>query len=417
MIANLTDRFISSLERPSRTFEVLDTKYTGFCLIVRPSGRNSFCIRYRNAHGRKRTYTIGKHGKVTMTQARAIAKEKLGQIANGIDIQEVKEFEKVKDEIRRNQTLGRFFENKYEPYMLSDMKSGKERAAILKTHFIDPWKNKPLTDINEWLVLNWRKKKLKEGRKAGGVNRPISALKALLNKAVKWKVIEQNPITDLAPLTEDTSASIRFMDSEEEQRLIQALDRRQKVQIKERNQHNAWKAARGLSPLPTLSIQTYTDYLLPMVLTAINTGMRRGELFDLQVEDIDLKGSTLTVRGDISKSGKTREIPLNQKAHAVLKKWIQENKLMKGGLVFSSPVTGKRFNNINKSWKGVIRDAQLEDVRFHDLRHTFASNLVMRGANLYTVKDLLGHANIETTQRYAHLAEAHKAEAVELLDG
>ena len=352
-----------------------------------------------------------------MTQARAIAKEKLGQIANGIDIQEVKEFEKVKDEIRRNQTLGRFFENKYEPYMLSDMKSGKERAAILKTHFIDPWKNKPLTDINEWLVLNWRKKKLKEGRKAGGVNRPISALKALLNKAVKWKVIEQNPITDLAPLTEDTSASIRFMDSEEEQRLIQALDQRQKVQIKERNQHNVWKAARGLSQLPTLSNQTYTDYLLPMVLTAINTGMRRGELFDLQVEDIDLKGSTLTVRGDISKSGKTREIPLNQKAHAVLKKWIQENKLMKGCLVFSSPVTGKRFNNINKSWKGVIRDAQLEDVRFHDLRHTFASNLVMRGANLYTVKDLLGHANIETTQRYAHLAEAHKAEAVELLDG
>ena len=349
-----------------------------------------------------------------MTQARAIAKEKLGQIANGVDIQEVKENEKAREEHRRNQTLRPFFEEKYRPYMLSHMKSGQARAGNLKTHFIDPWKDKPLTDVNEWLVANWRKNQLKRGLTHSGVNRPISSLKAMMNRAVEWGVIEVNPLANIKSLREDPSAVVRYLDESEEEKLRKALDDRQSEQREERKRYNKWRDERHLKQFPELDGE-YTDYLKPMVLLALNTGMRRGEIFDLQANDIDFKLNQITVRGQTSKSGKTRYIPLTDEGQSVLTTWCNRTGSRK--LVFPSPVTGGRFDNINKAWRNLMEQAGIENFRFHDLRHSFASKLVMRGADLYVVKELLGHASIETTQRYAHLAPEHKARAVELLNG
>ena len=163
-----------------------------------------------------------------------------------------------------------------------------------------------------------------------------------------------------------------------------------------------------------LSRVAFTDYLKPMVLLALNTGMRRGELFDLTINDVDLKQRHVVVRGSSAKSGKTRVIPLNKESNKILAVWIQESKPK--DLVFPSPVSGKRFDNINKSWKRLLEEAQLSDFRFHDLRHTFASNLVMTGSDIYTVSELLGHSDVTVTKRYAHLAPEHKSKAVELLN-
>jgi integrase len=348
-----------------------------------------------------------------MTQARAIAKEKLGQIANGVDIQQIKQTEKAENEHRRNQTLGPFFEDKYKPHLLSHMKSGRARASILEGHFVGPWKDKPLTDVNEWLVANWRKNQLKRGLSHAGVNRPVSALKAMMNRAVEWGVIEVNPLANIKALREDPSPVVRFLEEMEEKTLRETLDNRQDEQREERKRYNNWRSERNLEPYPELNCE-YTDYLQPMVLLALNTGMRRGELFDLCLADIDLKRKQLIVQGQTAKSGKTRYIPLTDEAVHVLDSWCKQ--INSSSLVFPSPITGHRFDNINKAWKGLIKQAGVASFRFHDLRHTFASKLVMRGADLYTVKELLGHSNIETTQRYAHLAPEHKAKAVELLN-
>ena len=86
------------------------------------------------------------------------------------------------------------------------------------------------------------------------------------------------------------------------------------------------------------------------------------------------------------------------------------------GLVFPSPVTGESLISIKRSWGAVVKDAKLEDFTFHDLRHTFASKLVMKGVDLNTVRELLGHASIDMTLRYAHLAPEHKAAAVAVLN-
>lgn len=154
----------------------------------------------------------------------------------------------------------------------------------------------------------------------------------------------------------------------------------------------------------------FVDHIRPLVLLAVNTGMRRGELFNLTWDDVNLTRASLTVRGGGAKSGQTRHIPLNDEAVTILRGWWGLTETG-AGLVFPSR-DGGRLDNINSAWAGVLKRADITGFRFHDLRHTFASWLVMAGTDLYVVRDLLGHASIQQTERYAHLAPEVKARAV-----
>jgi integrase len=152
------------------------------------------------------------------------------------------------------------------------------------------------------------------------------------------------------------------------------------------------------------------DHLKPMVLLSLNTGLRRGELFDLAWRNIDFKTRVLTVVGTSAKSGRTRHIPLNDESHETLRGWKAQADAT-DGLVFPSE-SGEPFDNVNKSWAGVLREAKITNFRWHDMRHHFASRLAMAGVDLNTIRELLGHSELTMTLRYAHLAPEHKAEAV-----
>jgi integrase len=123
--------------------------------------------------------------------------------------------------------------------------------------------------------------------------------------------------------------------------------------------------------------------------------MRRGELFSLEWQDVCLTKKIITIRAVNAKSDRTRKIPLNAEALGLLLTWRNQSNSNQSGLVFPSPksIDGeapKRLDNIVKSWGKLIKDAAVQNFRFHDVRHTFASKLVMRGVDLNTVRELLG---------------------------
>ena len=140
-------------------------------------------------------------------------------------------------------------------------------------------------------------------------------------------------------------------------------------------------------------------HLTPLVLIALATGMRRGELFNLHWQDIDLTGQLLTVVGAGAKSAQSRHIPLHTEALAVLTNWQRQRGDV--GRVF----TGRhgRLVKIDKAWRTVLRDAKIDGFRFHDLRHSFASSLIQKGVSPYVVQKLLGQSSLAMTERYMHL--------------
>jgi integrase len=148
-----------------------------------------------------------------------------------------------------------------------------------------------------------------------------------------------------------------------------------------------------------------------MVLVSLNTGCRRGELTSLSWRNVDIDRNLLTVSGCRTKNGQSRVVNLNKEAVAVFKRWKRQSG---GSLVFPNG-DGKPLSYLKTAWSKVLRDAEIVGFRWHDLRHTFASNLVMKGVDLNTVRELLGHGDISMTLRYAHLSSEHKAEAVEKL--
>lgn len=166
--------------------------------------------------------------------------------------------------------------------------------------------------------------------------------------------------------------------------------------------------------LPSLRDFVFTDHAKPLILLSINTGCRRGELFDLTWENIDLDRRILTVTGATAKSRRTRHIPLNREATSMLLNWHAQCEET-SGLVFVNE-QGERFDRANSSWRRLLKDAQISAFRGHDMRHHFASRLAMGGVDLNTIRELLGHSDYSMTLRYAHLAPEFKLKAVEVLD-
>lgn len=181
----------------------------------------------------------------------------------------------------------------------------------------------------------------------------------------------------------------------------------------QRESGNEWRIARNQKALPDLRNMAFADHLKPMVLLSLNTGLRRGELFSLKWHDVNLQAKNLTVAGEVTKTTETRHVPLNSEALSTLEKWRKQHP-RKVGYVFPGQ-DGGRMTDVKTAWIELLKNAGVEDFRWHDMRHDFASRLVMAGVPLNTVRDLLGHSDIKMTLRYAHLAPDSKAAAVELI--
>ncbi|KGQ20755.1 Integrase [Lysobacter dokdonensis DS-58] len=223
-----------------------------------------------------------------------------------------------------------------------------------------------------------------------------------MNKAVKWGMLDRSPLSDLHLRPVESRRVVRFLNQAEERKLRKTLADRDAAMVAARESGNGWRVARGKSVLPDIGAGGFGDHLTPVVVLAMNTGLRRGELLSLCWSDIDLEARVLTVRAETAKSGRQRHIPLNAEATKVLRAW---SKRSNGPDVFG-------VADVKTAWTALIESAGLENFRFHDLRHHFASKLVMAGVDLNTVRELLGHSDIKMTLRYSHLAPDHLAAAV-----
>lgn len=149
---------------------------------------------------------------------------------------------------------------------------------------------------------------------------------------------------------------------------------------------------------------------------ALHTGCRRGELLGLEWARVDRRRRLLRLEAEHTKAGRRRVVPLNDEAGAALdgqREWLRRSSIASPWVFGLAP--DRRITTVQKGFKAACRRAGIEDFRVHDMRHTFASWLVMAGASLYVVKDLLGHSSITVTERYAHLSPDQGRSAVQLL--
>jgi integrase len=398
MQAAISLSVVKQLRPAAKPFEVRDTRVKGFLLRVQPSGAMTYYAEYR----RGKRIAIGRSDVIAPDKARERAKDILASAQFGEDPMEERRLAKA-------HTLRSFIEETYTPWAEANIRTSAKTIARLKSGFAEHLDRK-LGDLTPWIIEKWRAERIREGAKPATINRDLTDLKSSLTKAVGWGLIEANPIVGVKPSKVDLGRAPRFLSPVEETQLRRALDAREERIRQERESANAWRTERNYELLPDLRSFAFADYLKPLVLLSLHTGMRRGELFALTWQSIDLESARITVHGATAKSGRTRHLPLNSEALAVLCGW-RDQSADTTRLAFPGK-NGTAFNNVRRSWEGVLKAAKITRFRWHDLRHTFASNLVMAGVDLNTVRELLGHSDYAMTQRYAHLAPEHKAAAV-----
>jgi integrase len=380
---------------PARDLDIRDTKLMGFVLRCRATGRHS----YRVQLSRGRWLTIGPVGTLTPPEAREAARQAIVDVANGID--------PMAEHRRGANTWSAFVTDVYGPWVTENRKTGSGTLERLKSRFAE-FDSLPLSDLSAFAVERWRTARLKAGAKPATVNRDLAAIRSALTKAIEWKLITLHPLATVKAARVDKIGHVRFLSSAEEKRLRAALEARDERRRVARMKANEWRREREYPEWPEYG--RYTDHLTPLVLLAKNTGCRRGELLQLRWRDIDLKSARLTIRGDGAKSGTTRVVALNVEAVSVLKAW-QPRPADADAFVFQN-AEGDSLGGIKTAFLKLLQDAKIVGFRFHDLRHDFASKLVQAGVDLNTVRELLGHADLKMTLRYAHLAPEHQAAAV-----
>ncbi len=259
------------------------------------------------------------------------------------------------------------------PYKKSWKRADKSHHASLIPFFGEKF----LYQITSLMIEDYKIERQKVVKRSS-VKRELCTLCTMFNKAIKWKLLHDNPMKDVERYKGDEANNerVRYLEKDEIARLLGFCR-----DLKLRN----------------------------VVTLALHTGMRKGEIQQLQWNDVDFQKRQLVVA--ISKSGFKRHIPLNDSAMGAL---MAQPKQSNSSLVFPNE-EGKTYD-FRKAFETALTNAKITDFHFHDLRHTFASHLVMSGVTLFAVKGLLGHRTTEMTQRYSHLSPDFQAKAVRILD-
>ena len=263
---------------------------------------------------------------------------------------------------------------------------------MLKKNFGDIYLNSFTTKLIENYQTNMLDAEISETT----VNRKIAVLKHMFTKASEWKMTtdEMSKTVHKVKMYKLDNDRIRFLSDEEIPELLEACD--------------------YVRTFKDGTIETKKqNHLKPILIFALNTGCRKEEILSLKWKQVDQRNGLINL--DKTKNGEKRHIPINETLKELLSD-LEGNRHAGSTWVFHDKKTGNRFTDVTHSFKTAKKRANIEDFRFHDLRHTFASHLVMVGVDLTTVSRLMGHKSLKMTLRYAHLAPKHFSNAVNMLN-
>jgi integrase len=399
MISKLTNTIVEKIPLKEKRYDIRDAVLHALILRVEPSGKKSWLVDYTRPNGRRNTRKLGNADVLTVAQAREAAREYLASVTLGTDPGE-----------RGNSTVSSLedlLSTHYAEWAHENRKSGEYTLRTIRSSFRNMLDRHPdgfsLLEFEKWRLAERRR-----GVKAATINRKTMALRGVLSWGVKQGLLETNALSQMSRLQErDSETKVRYLSDYERRRLMDALDDREEKIRAARDRANEWRAIRELPLYPDLRRFAFVDHLKPAVLVSMNTGIRRGALFALEWRDVDFNEKTITLKAENAKTGKHQIVPMNQVVMETLLKWrAQANEREK--CVFE-------VTDCHKGWGQVLKKAGIENFRWHDLRHDFASRLVMAGVDLNTVRELLGHGDLKMTLRYAHLAPEKKRKAVDLL--
>jgi len=251
--------------------------------------------------------------------------------------------------------------------------SDRFKQQALLTYF----RGKPITALTPWLIEKyklWRKERVKPAT----INRELSILSHLLTKAIEWGHLTDHPMKGgkVKKLPGETMRE-RILTPEEEARLLAEA----------------------------------SEILRPLVTLALDTGMRSGEILGLTWDRVDLHRAEILLTQ--TKNGRPRRIPLTDRAREILR--AQATSPTPAGLVFTRG-NGEPLRSVREAFLGACQRAKLTGLRFHDLRHTFATRLATSAVDIVTVQRLLGHQTLAMTQRYAHPTSADMRRAIQSLN-
>jgi integrase len=394
----LTEKLVKdAIPAEGRDYQIFDTELRGFAVCIYRSGGRAFTIDYRHA-GRQRRMTFGRWPEWSVSAARVRAKELRRDIDAGYD--PLAERDELREQPRIRDLINRYLEehaSKLAKTNASDQRSMLEK--LVAPH----WANKLVieitkSDVDKLLTKvaegRARPHKLKPNNRArklqGAKPTPIRAnrlgevLRKAFNLSIEWGWRDDNPANGFYRRVE--SPRERFLTKSEIDRLAVALDKAED------------QRAAGIIRICML------------------TGARVGEVRQSRFEQFNLDLMIWTKPAATTKQRKMHRVPISEDVAAI----VRQRKLIvpdTSPWVFPGDVPGQPVIEIRRFWKNIQREAQIEDVRIHDLRHTFASLLVSGGASLEMIGKLLGHTQMQTTQRYAHLLDAPLREGVNAVAG
>ena len=243
-------------------------------------------------------------------------------------------------------------------------------------HLVPYFGKEYLFNITPHKIFSYQTKRLSEGVCNATVNREVGCLRHLLNMAIQWKRIKMNPIKAV-PRLKEPPGRLRYLTLEEINNLL------------------------AYCPDPPHPLKA-------IITVALTTGMRKSEIFGLKWAYIKPESRFIIL--PVTKNNTVRLVPTNDTLLRTLEDLPRNSEF-----VFSG-ARGKPLVDLKISFKQACKKAGIEGFRFHDLRHTYASHLAMRGVHMRALQELLGHKSIQHTQRYSHLSPEHLQGAVKLID-